>query len=89
MQLPDATVDELSRRLRKVEGQLRGVEAMLARQRDCREVATQISAANKALEQVGFLLIAAGFRWCLEHPDESAAQGYSLDDVQKLFLKLA
>jgi len=89
MELPDATVNELTRRLRKVGGQLRGIEAMLGEQRDCRQIATQISAANKALEQVGFVLIAAGFRWCIEHPDESAAEGYSLDDVQRLFLKLS
>jgi DNA-binding FrmR family transcriptional regulator len=89
MELPQDTVDALSQRLRKVGGQLRGIETMLADQRDCREIATQISAANKALEQVGFLLIAAGLRWCIEHPIESAAHGYSLDDVQGLFLKLA
>jgi DNA-binding FrmR family transcriptional regulator len=89
MELPGETVDELTRRLRKVAGQLRGIETMLGDQRDCRDVATQISAANKALEQVGFLLIAAGFRWCIEHPDESAAAGYRLDDVERLFLKLA
>jgi DNA-binding FrmR family transcriptional regulator len=89
MKLAEDSVNELGRRLHKIGGQLRGIEAMLADQRDCREIATQISAANKALEQVGFLLIAAGFRWCIEHPAESAADGYSLDDVQNLFLKLA
>jgi len=87
--LPDETVEDLVHRLHKVAGQLRGIEGMLNQQRDCRQVATQISAANKALEQVGFLLIAAGLRWCIEHPEESAAQGYSLDDVKTLFLKLA
>jgi DNA-binding FrmR family transcriptional regulator len=89
MELPEESIDDLVRRLRKVGGQLRGIETMLAEQRDCREIATQISAANKALEQVGFLLVAAGFRWCIEHPKESAAEGYSLDDVENLFLKLA
>ena len=89
MKLPQDTVGELSGRLRKVAGQLHGIDAMLADERDCREIAIQISAANKALEQVGFLLIAAGFRWCIEHPAESAADGYSLEDVQNLFLKLA
>ena len=89
MRLPPETVDELTHRLRKIGGQLRGIEAMLADHRDCRQVATQISAANKALEQVAFLLVAAGFRWCIEHPAESSADGYSLDDVQNLFLKLA
>jgi DNA-binding FrmR family transcriptional regulator len=58
-------------------------------QRDCRDLTIQIAAANKALEQVGFLLIAAGFRWCLEHPTESAAEGHTLHDVERLFLKLS
>ena len=89
MDLPQETIEDLNRRLRKVGGQLRGVEQMLHDQRDCREVVTQISAANKALEQVGFLLVSAGLRWCLENPEESAAEGYQLSDVQRMFLKLA
>ena len=53
------------------------------------EVVTQIAAANKALEQVGFLLVSAGLTWCLENPKRSAAAGYDVSDVQKMFLKLA
>ena len=89
MELPEETVQDLIRRLRKVGGQVRGIEQMLTDQRDCREVVTQLSAANKALEQVGFLLVAKGLEWCLEDPERSAAQGYELADVQRLFLKLA
>ncbi len=47
------------------------------------------SAATKALEQVGFRLIASGLTYCLEHPDEAAESGYPLDEVQRLFTKLA
>jgi DNA-binding FrmR family transcriptional regulator len=83
------TVTDLRRRLRKVEGQVRGVQQMLADNRDCREVVTQIAAANKALEQVGFMLVSAGLTWCLEDPERSAAAGYDVADVQKMFLKLA
>lgn len=89
MELPPSTVQDLTARLRKIEGQLRGIEQMLADQRDCRDITIQIAAANKALEQVGFLAISAGFRWCVEHPAESAAAGHTLDDVEKLFLKLS
>jgi DNA-binding FrmR family transcriptional regulator len=89
MEIDGATLDDLTRRLRRVGGQVRGIEQMLADGRDCRDVVTQLSAANRALEQVGFVLVAAGLRWCLENPAESAAQGYELDDVQRMFLKLA
>jgi DNA-binding FrmR family transcriptional regulator len=86
--LPDETIDDLTRRLRRVEGQVRGIQAMLADGRDCREVVTQLSAATSALEKTGFQLVAAGLTWCLNNPDASAEQGYELDDVQKMFLNL-
>ena len=89
MELPEETIADLTRRLRKVEGQVRGVQGMLADGRDCRDVVTQLSAASKALDQAGFLLVSAGLQWCLEDPDRSAAEGYDLGDVQKMFLKLA
>ncbi len=89
MDLPEETLSDLQRRLRKVEGQVRGIHQMLADRRDCRDVVTQIAAANKALEQTGFLLVAAGLTWCLEDPDRSAAAGYDQADVQRMFLKLA
>jgi hypothetical protein len=45
--------------------------------------------ATKALDQVGFRLIASGLTYCLEHPDEAVESGYPLDEVQRLFTKLA
>lgn len=89
MDLPEDTISDLIKRLRRVEGQIRGLQQMLADGRDCREVVTQLSAANKALEQAGFVLVAAGLTWCLEDPERSAAEGYELKDVQKMFTKLA
>jgi DNA-binding FrmR family transcriptional regulator len=89
MELPEETVADLTRRLRRVEGQVRGIQQMLADKRDCREIVTQLSAANKALDQAGFTLVAAGLTWCLQNPEKSAAEGYELADVQKMFTKLA
>jgi DNA-binding FrmR family transcriptional regulator len=89
MELPEETLADLHRRLRRVEGQIRGLQQMLEEQRDCRDVVTQISAASKALDQVGFVLVAAGLSWCLEDPQRSAAAGYEIADVQKMFLKLS
>ena len=88
MDIPQETVDDLGRRLRRIEGQVRGIQQMLADKRDCRDVLTQISAAKKALEQTGFLLIANGLTWCITHPAEAEAEGNSLDDLQRMFMKL-
>ncbi len=89
MELPDDVVDDLTKRLRRVEGQVRGLQAMLAEGRDCREVVTQMTAATKALEQAGFRLVAAGLAYCLANPEEAQASGYDLDQVQRMFMKLA
>ena len=89
MELPEETVADLTKRLRRSEGQVRGGQQMLAEGRDCREIVTQLSAATKALEQADFLLVAAGLTWCVTDPDRAAAEGYALPDVQKMFMKLA
>ena len=89
MQLSDEVVEDLRKRLRRASGQVLGVESMLAEGRECRDIVTQLSAATRALEQVGFRLIANGLAYCLEHPEESEAAGYPLDEVQRLFTKLA
>ncbi len=89
MDLPDRTLDDLLKRLRRVEGQLRGIQQMLTDGRECRDVVTQISAASKALDQTGFKLVASGLTYCLTHPEQAADEGYDIDDVQKMFMKLA
>ena len=54
MELPDEVVEDLQKRLRRVAGQVQGVERMLAEGRECRDVVTQLTAATRALEQAGF-----------------------------------
>jgi DNA-binding FrmR family transcriptional regulator len=89
MELPDEVVKDLRLRLRRAEGQIHAVESMLSEGRECRDIVMQLSAATKALEQVGFRLIASGLTYCLQHPEEAERSGYPLDEVQRLFTKLA
>jgi DNA-binding FrmR family transcriptional regulator len=89
MQLPDEAVEDFRVRLRRAGGQVQAVETMLAEGRECRDIVTQLSAATKALEHVGFRLISSGLTFCLEHPEEAAESGYPLDEFQRLFTKLA
>ena len=89
MELPEETIDNLLKRLRRAEGQIRGVQQMLIDGRDCRDIVTQLTAASKALDQAGFSLVAAGLTWCMSDPKRAEAEGYSIEDVQKMFMKLA
>ena len=89
IELPDEVVDDLRLRLRRIGGQVAGIERMLDERRECREVLTQISAATRALEQAGFKLVSAGLTYCLSNPEKAGAAGYTLEEVERLFLKLA
>jgi DNA-binding FrmR family transcriptional regulator len=89
MELPEDVIEQVRKRLRRVEGQIRGIERMLDEGRECRDVITQLSAATRALEQAGFRLISAGLTWCSEHPEEAARTGYPPEEVERMFMKLA
>ena len=89
MEIDNDVKAELQRRLARIEGQVRGIQNMLAEDRECRDVVTQIAAASKALEQVGFRLLASGLTSCLQDPEQAEADGYPIAEVEKLFLKLA
>lgn len=89
MDLPDQTIDDLLKRLRRIEGQVRGIQQMLVDGRECGDVVTQISAASKALDQTGFKLVASGLTYCLNDPERAAREGYDIDDIQKMFMRLA
>lgn len=89
MKIPEETTADLVKRLRRIEGQVRGIQVMLTEERECADVVTQIAAANKALEQVGFKLLASGLTYCLSNPDEAAESGYDLARVEKMFAKLS
>jgi len=52
-----ATKDQLQTRLRRVEGQVRGIERMVEEDRYCIDVLTQISATQAALDKVALGLL--------------------------------
>jgi len=89
MEIDADVIAELQRRLRRIEGQVRGIQNMLTEGRECRDVVTQVAAASRALEQVGFRLLAAGLTSCLEDPERAEAEGYPIAEVERLFLTLA
>lgn len=89
MDIPEPTIEDILNRLRRVEGQIRGIQQMLVDKRECRDVVTQISAASKALDQAGFKLVASGLAYCVNDPERAAQEGYAIEDVQKMFMKLA
>jgi DNA-binding FrmR family transcriptional regulator len=60
-----ATKDELDKRLARIEGQVRGVRAMVDDERYCIDILTQISAAQAALDKVALGLLDDHARNCV------------------------
>jgi DNA-binding FrmR family transcriptional regulator len=60
-----ANKDEVARRLRRIEGQVRGLQRMVDEDTYCIDILTQISAATRALEAVALELLDAHLRHCV------------------------
>jgi CsoR family transcriptional regulator, copper-sensing transcriptional repressor len=65
-----ASKDQLSKRLRRIEGQVRGVEGMVEDDRYCIDILTQISAIQAALDKVALGLLDDHARHCVMGADE-------------------
>jgi DNA-binding FrmR family transcriptional regulator len=60
--------EDLTKRLRRIEGQVRGVQTMVVEERDCRELLQQISAIRSALQSVTSALLEDYASECLLNP---------------------
>ena len=81
MRFPAETSNEVIKRLRRVEGQIRGIERLVDEGAECRDVVTQLAAARAALNRVGFKLMAAAL--------SEAGGDADMKELERLFLKLS
>jgi len=62
-----ATKDAHLKRLRRIEGQIRGLQRMVEQDTYCIDILTQVSAATRALETVALLLLEEHLGHCVTH----------------------
>ena len=68
--------EKLIQRLHRVEGQIRGVEAMLDEERDCQEILQQLSAIRSAVQSASRIFLQEYATACLlELDEETPAEG--------------
>ena len=58
-------VTSLQLRLKKVVGQLNGIQKMLAEDVPCEDILTQLNAVNGALHKVSFMILDGHLRHCV------------------------
>jgi DNA-binding FrmR family transcriptional regulator len=86
MKIDDEAAGAVLNRLRRAQGQLAGVIAMIETGRDCTDVVTQLAAVSRALDKAGFKILASGMRQCLTADGDAPL---SEDQLERLFLTLA
>jgi DNA-binding FrmR family transcriptional regulator len=70
-----ADKDELLARLRRIEGQVRGIQRMVASDKYCVDVLNQISAVVSGMEKVGLRLLRDHMRRCVADAFRSKGSG--------------
>jgi len=67
--------DDYRLRLRRIEGQVRGLQRMIDEEEYCIDVLTQIASVSKALQGVGLGLLDEHLRHCVRHAAEGDSAG--------------
>lgn len=85
MKLDPDEMTAVVKRLKRAQGQIGGIIAMIEDGRDCQDIVTQIAAVGKAIDRAGFTTVSIGLRQCVANPD----QEMDVATMEKLFLSLA
>ena len=58
--------DQVKNRLKRVEGQIRGILRMMEDQKDCKEVVTQLSAVRSAIDRTIGVVVSCNLVECVQ-----------------------
>lgn len=79
-----ADKDVLVRRLRRIQGQARGIERMVVEDRYCIDILTQVAAITTALEAVAELLLKDHISHCVRHALTAESEEVADEKMQEL-----
>jgi len=64
------SVESLVKRLKRIEGQVRGIQKMIEQGRDCESIVTQLGAVRSAIDGVGALILSNYMKFCFYKSSE-------------------
>ncbi|HOF03585.1 MAG TPA: metal-sensitive transcriptional regulator [Atribacterota bacterium] len=85
-------IDEINKlkilhRLKKVEGQIRGIQSMLIDNRSCADILAQVSAVHSALNRIKKLLLEEKINAFFSFAEDDFEYQNSLDEIIELIIK--
>ncbi len=71
-------------RLKRIEGQVRGVQRMIAEEADCGEILNQIAAIKSAVHQAGVIVFETHAQECIARSIQQGDQDQGFDEIIKV-----
>ena len=70
-------------RLKKIEGQIRGIQKMIEKERYCIDIINQVTAAQRALDQVGLRVMKRHIESCVTNAIKSDGGGPMIGELME------
>ena len=77
--------DQLINRLKKIEGQVRGIQKMIENDRYCVDILVQVSAINAALKKVSLNLLEKHTHHCVSDAINNGDGGEAIQELMEVF----
>lgn len=78
---------KISNRLKRIEGQLRGVLRMMEEEKDCKEVITQLSAIRSGVDRAIGVIVAENLLQCIQNAENSENMDEIVQEAMNLAIK--
>ena len=85
--IDDTTKNESILRLKKIEGQIRGISRMIDEKQYCIDILTQIAAANSALSNVAKLVLKNHVETCVSDAIKSGKEDEKIEELMNIIFK--
>jgi DNA-binding FrmR family transcriptional regulator len=72
----EVTREAIVKRLKRIEGQIRGLQKMVAEERECESIVTQLAAVRSAIDSVGALVLNNYIKICTPRGSKSDPEIY-------------
>ncbi|WP_027956738.1 MULTISPECIES: metal-sensitive transcriptional regulator [Halobacillus] len=79
--------DAMKNRVKRLEGQLRGVLKMMEEDKDCKDVITQLSASRSAIDRTIGLVVSSNLVECIQEADQQEDKEASINEAVQLLVK--
>lgn len=79
--------EDILKRLRRIEGQIKGIQRMVNEEKYCGDILIQIAAARAALNKVGGLILEVHMKDCIKKHLESKGEDETIDNLIDTMIK--